>query len=1281
MRIFKRSMFAALLAISFAGSGFAADYGLPSNIQDGNILHCFDWTIAQVKANLANIAAAGYGSVQLSPLQRSDVGVGSSWHDLYRPYDIAFKGGLGTESELQALCSEAANYGIKIIVDVVANHVDKTAGYHDPWWDSNGRVRWEGSCNYNSRYSITHGQLGDYGDINSESSEVQARAKAYVEKLKSLGVKGIRWDAAKHIATPSEGCGFWSTVTSVSGMYHYGEILNDDGTPINEYAKYMSVTDNRYSNSAAQNNSGIQQGYGGTWAVERGVASNKLVYWGESHDTYSNDEWSQNVDQSVIDRAYACVATRNGATALYFARPTTKGFNNIKVGKGTDAYKSKSISAVNQLRNKAGSAPDYCTTTGNAFSCTRQGIGAVIVMKGSGQISIANGGSYCPAGTYTDLVSGSTFTVTSSTISGNVGSTGIAVIIKDGVTPPDPNDPDDPGVVTGDMYILGNLKTGGWSTVPGSGCAMTGNNGVYTAKNVELVTASGETKCYFNMTDKLGSTWDDLNMVANRYGAATEGEAITLGTAATVVKYANNVSASGCLSWTIPAGTYDFTFDSNTMKLTVVNAGSTPDNPDNPDNPNNPTDPSNLPTINGVYLKNTSSWSQPYVWAWTDSENCTSSGSWPGDKMTKYNDTYWKWEVPSGKSTPTQIIFNPGGDNGKTADLTYVNGGVYDCGGTQIGTANGGGDNPNPDPTGTTIYYDNSNTNWSNVYIHYWSTPTSTWPGVPMTKVEGNIWKFTWTDNVSGLAGFLFDDGSGSGDNNQTADYDGAPVNGHLYKGAGGSKGAVTDQGVYNNGNDTTKPVVSANPGSTTFTESISVTLSSNPAGTIYYTTDGSTPTTSSSKYTSALTFTSTTTLNAFAVASDGTAGDVKTFIYTKGTTPIVNPGNSLNTNYYSVNPGGKVGSNRTVNVTINGAKATNALSNWTENDMIAQGVARDVAQAMKGNHERPIVDSYALYAAYDANYLYLGVQMVYTVWDLYGEGKQPGESKPYNMDGRFMLAFDLDPNKSFDGYIDGTKAIWNDNGQPGAKFNNGVDAVFIGSTKAGGVGTPGFFTPTPDGHASYDAAYCKSVPSGTYGYIDGLLPSITHIYGQGSFNFEPSVLTGNDGFVDLRGEIDDSAHTFYEVKLPLSLLGVSEDYIRSTGIGVMCLDVYGSSPVGGTPYDPSYFDNVKGSYSMDDSSSQEKEDEDEITYSCARVGGTIGSGVDNIATVESTFSVVAGEGTLKVLGAENGNVVVAGVDGYVYYNGVGTADMDFELAEGVYVVNVNGRSVKAVVK
>lgn len=944
------------------GQAAWASNGKPDAIQQGNILHCFNWPINDVKNALQSISDAGFGAVQLSPLQRADVTVGSPWHDLYRPYDLAFKSsGMGSESDLQSLCSEAEKYGIKVIVDVVANHVDKTAGYHDPWWDSNNRVRWEGGINYGDRRSITHGQLGDYGDVNSELSEVAARGKAYVQKLAGLGVKGIRWDAAKHIGLPSEGCQFWAEVTSVPGVWHYGEILDKPGpnaSIITEYGKYMSVTDNEYCNYAARDNGGIPGGYGGSWAVDYKLG-NKCVYWAESHDTYANDDWSCNRDQATIDRAYAAYACRNDASCLYLSRPNAKGFNNIKVGKGSTAFTAKHIAEVNKFRNAMVGKADYFSKAdnGNACSITRQNGGAVIVMKGSGNITITNGGGYCPAGTYTDRVSGGIFTVTASTISGNVGSSGIAVI---------------------------------------------------------------------------------------------------------------------------------------------------------------------------------------------------------------YN----------------------GGDN----------------------------PNPDPDPDGFTIYYDNSATNWNNVNIHYWNSPKTDWPGTAMTKVKDNVWQYTFSADPSGLDGFLFCDGSGSGDNNQTADYKQAPVKNHIYKGAGGNKGAVSDEGEYRDAPNPTKPVVKATPGSTSFSESVTVTLTATPAGsTIYYTDNGQNPTTSSTKYVTDFTLTATTTIKAFAVGADGTQGDVATFTYTKSSNPGPDPvpGNNLITDYYKVNHIG-YGTERTVNVS--GHPASNALSNWSANDMIAQGVARDVCQAFKGLHERPIVDSYAIYASYDNDNLYLGVQFVYMVWDAGGEKQQPEQSKPYNMDGHMFWAFDIDPDKSFDGYINGTGPIWNEK-QKGAKFNNGVDAVLMCSTKPG-VGTPGLFFPTPDGHASYDAAYCKSLPKGFYGYTDGLLSSIDHIWGL-PFGSEPEALKGNDGFVDLKGEIAESAHTFYEFKIPLSTLGVTKDYIKNNGIGVMYIDKYGTSPVGGTPYDPSYFDNAKDEYSYGDNTSKEKEDEDIITYKPARVGKA-SSAVENIFTESS---------------------------------------------------------------
>lgn len=983
MNFIKRNFLALMLAMSSAGMLVAADYGLPASIQEGNILHCFDWTMAEVKAELPAIAEAGFGAVQLSPIQRPDAGPGSPWHDLYRPYDIAFKSSrMGSADDLKALCEEAATYGIKIIVDVVANHVDKTAGYHDTWWDSNGRVRWNGGINYGDRTSITHNQLGDYGDINSEDAEVIARAKAYVQQLHDLGVKGIRWDAAKHIALPSENCGFWTAVTSVEGMYHYGEILDSpgpDASIIKEYTTFMSVTDNKYSNGAARDNGGIPFGYGGDHTVNQGCPDTRMVYWAESHDTYANGEWSQNVSQSVIDRAYASFACRNGATALYLARPNTTGFNNIKVGKGSTAFTGKAVAEVNKFRNAMVGRPDWCEVGSNTFTVTRKGGGAVVVCKTSGSVSVKNGGEYCPAGTYTDRVSGNKFTVTSSTISGTVGSTGIAVLYSDGTPGPDP-DPE-----------------------------------------------------------------------------------------------------------------------------------------------------------------------------------------------------------------------------------------------------------PDPEPETVTIYYDNSVTSWANVNIHYWSSPSTSWPGVAMTKVEGNIWKYTFPRDPSGLKGFLFCDGLKSGDNGQTGDVSGAPANGHLYKGAGGPKGKVTDEGVYEAG--PVKPVVKADPASgKRFAETLKVTLTVEPATAIHYTLDGTTPDASSTTYSQPIELTETTTITTYVANEAGS--NVQTFTYTRAEAPQPQPGNSLNTDYYKVNPDGKVGSNRTVNMTFSKVQndnrmciAPNALSNWTDDDLIAQGVARDIAGAIKGKHEYPVVDSYAVYAAYDKDNLYLGVQYVYTVWDLYGTSGilTNGAAKPYQMDGRLMIAFDLDPYKSMTGKLTGGYTIWDDGDRIATNtFDNGTDCIWVGSTKST-VGTPGLFFPDENGATSYSAPYCVSIDAPFYGCQDGLLPSIKHIWGQKDFEYDPMILQTNDNFVDLIGEVPTNQHTFYEWKFPLSKLGITEDYIKNTGIGVMVIDTYGQGATGSTPYDPTCFDNATTPYHGDDSSSAEKNDEDCFTYKHARIGKlSTSGGVENVnaAVAESDAPV-----------------------------------------------------------
>jgi hypothetical protein len=82
---------------------------------------------------------------------------------------------------------------------------------------------------------------------------------------------------------------------------------------------------------------------------------------------------------------------------------------------------------------------------------------------------------------------------------------------------------------------------------------------------------------------------------------------------------------------------------------------------------------------------------------------------------------------------------------------------------------------------------------------------------------------------------------------------------------------------------DITAPTLTITVGGT-FTGTKSVTMSANETATIYYTLDGSTPTTSSSVYSSALSISATTILKAFAKDTAGNSSSVQTVTYTLDT-------------------------------------------------------------------------------------------------------------------------------------------------------------------------------------------------------------------------------------------------------------------------------------------------------------------------------------------------------------------------------------------------------------
>ena len=199
------SMFlsAALLATTFTGLGSvlvassnievsaAGSANLPDNIQDGNILHCFNWSISDITASIPEIAEAGFTSVQTSPLQPHD-GQGI-WYWLYQPLGFSLGNDLGSAEDLKALCNKAHEYGVKVIVDVVANHL---AGWADGRRNANvdgslaadefyHNTQYNTSANnvdWGNRWQVTHCNIG-MPDLNSEHATVQAKVAGLVNDL------------------------------------------------------------------------------------------------------------------------------------------------------------------------------------------------------------------------------------------------------------------------------------------------------------------------------------------------------------------------------------------------------------------------------------------------------------------------------------------------------------------------------------------------------------------------------------------------------------------------------------------------------------------------------------------------------------------------------------------------------------------------------------------------------------------------------------------------------------------------------------------------------------------------------------------------------------------------------------------------------------------------------------------------------------------------------------------------------------------------------------------
>lgn len=472
------SSFAAITSVNAAEVDSAqtasADSTLRDKVGDGVMLHAFNWSYNTIKENLPAIAAAGYTTVQTSPVQQpkdysTSGDVTGQWWKLYQPisFHIAEQSWLGTKDDLKSLCDEADKYGIKIICDIVSNHIanaDETrpdsvsnqVKKYEPEFYKKRRTytrTYKGDANDSSVQAVVQGHVSKCPDLVTNDTAVQGYIINLLKECIDCGVDGFRFDAAKHIETEDDGeyaSDYWKNITTSASSYYtqktgddlyiYGEILNNCGADrsYSSYTKYINVTDNRTGDAVLYN---VTKGKASTATnakYKSGVAASNAVLWAESHDTYEGNSGSSgysntsSVSDEDVVKAWAIVASRKDSTALFFARPGTA----LMGGVSTDTtYKSTAVSEINKFHNLFVGQSEKLGSSGDIAYVARGTSGIVLSNCKGTNASVSISGTGLADGKYTDTVSGAEFTVANGVLTGSIGKTGVAVVYNGTTTP------------------------------------------------------------------------------------------------------------------------------------------------------------------------------------------------------------------------------------------------------------------------------------------------------------------------------------------------------------------------------------------------------------------------------------------------------------------------------------------------------------------------------------------------------------------------------------------------------------------------------------------------------------------------------------------------------------------------------------------------------------------------------------------------------------------------------------------------------------------------------
>lgn len=265
-------------------------------------VHLFEWKWTDVAQECETfLGPKGFAAVQISPPQEHAIVAGYPWWQRYQPVSYKLESRGGTRAQFIDMVNRCKAVGVDIYVDAVINHMTGvgsgtgSAGstfspytypgiYQSQDFHHCGRNGNDDIQNYNDRYEVQNCELVNLADLDTGSSYVRGKLTAYLNDLMSLGVKGFRVDAVKHISATDMSAIFSGVNNS---PYIYQEVIGAAGEPIqpSEYTGIGDVSEFKYSTEISRVFLSGQlswlQNFGTPWGF---MGSDSAVVFTDNHD-------------------------------------------------------------------------------------------------------------------------------------------------------------------------------------------------------------------------------------------------------------------------------------------------------------------------------------------------------------------------------------------------------------------------------------------------------------------------------------------------------------------------------------------------------------------------------------------------------------------------------------------------------------------------------------------------------------------------------------------------------------------------------------------------------------------------------------------------------------------------------------------------------------------------------------------------------------------------------------------------------------------------------------